>query len=160
MMAFMNIGPMVEELYGSARYLFIFVVTGAVGFLASSLFGSVSVGASGSILGLVGVLLAVTGSRQSAGARMLRSQLVSWVVSIAVLGFLMPGIDNFAHGGGFVAGYLLGRLIPDRPPADVTEQKSANVLGWTAALAVAVSFVFMVLNYFATAQNIAPGSNF
>jgi rhomboid protease GluP len=160
MMALMNIGPLVEELYGSARYFFIFVVTGAAGFLASSIFGSPSVGASGAILGLVGALIAVTGSRQSAGARMLRSQLISWVVSIAVLGFLMPGIDNFAHGGGFVAGYLLGRLIPDRHPADLAERRSANVLGWAAALAVAASFVFMVFNYFATAQNIASGSNF
>ena len=160
MMALMNIGPLVEELYGSARYLFIFVVTGAAGFLASSLFGNVSVGASGAILGLVGTLIAVTGSRHNAGARMLRGQLISWLVSIAVLGFLMPGIDNFAHGGGFVAGYLLGRLIPDRHPADLAERRSANVLGWAAALAVAASFVFMVFNYFATAQNIAPGSNF
>jgi rhomboid protease GluP len=104
MMALANIGPMVEELYGSARYLFIFVATGIAGFVASSLIGNVSVGASGSLLGLVGVLIAVTGSRQSAGARMIRGQLISWVISIAVLGFLMPGIDNWAHGGGLAAG--------------------------------------------------------
>jgi rhomboid protease GluP len=152
MMALMNVGPMIEELYGSARYLFLFVVTGAAGFLASSLTGNVSVGASGSLLGLIGALIAVTGSRQSAGARMLRGQLVSWVVSIAVLGFFMRGIDNWAHGGGFVAGYLLGRLIPDRQPADPSERRTAEIMGWGAALAVAVSFVLMLINYFATAS--------
>jgi rhomboid protease GluP len=152
MMTLMNIGPMVEELYGSARYLFIFVVTGALGFLASSAFGNVSVGASGSLLGLVGVLIAVTGGRQSAGARMLRGQLISWVISIAVLGFFMPVVDNWAHGGGFVAGYLLGRLIPDRQPADLAERRTADILGWAAGLLVAASFVFMVINYFAMAR--------
>jgi rhomboid protease GluP len=152
MMTLMNIGPMVEELYGSARYLFIFVVTGAVGFLTSSLVGNVSVGASGSLLGLVGVLIAVTGSRQSAGARMLRGQLISWVVSIAVLGFFMPVVDNWAHGGGFLAGYLLGRLIPDRQPADPAERRTADIMGWAAALLVAASFIFMVINYFAMAR--------
>jgi rhomboid protease GluP len=151
MMALANIGPMVEEMYGSSRYLFLFVVTGAAGFLTSSAAGNVSVGASGSLLGLVGALIAVTGSRQSAGARMIRGQLVSWVISIAVLGFLMPGIDNWAHGGGFVAGYLLGRVIPDRLPADMAERRRAELMGWTAALVVATSFVFMVINYFETA---------
>jgi rhomboid protease GluP len=152
MMALMNIGPMVEELYGSSRYLFIFVVTGAAGFLASSFFGNVSVGASGSILGLIGLLIAVTSRRQNAGARMLRGQLISWVVSTAVLGFLMPGIDNFAHGGGFVAGYLLGRVLPDRQPADSTERRTADWMGWGAALLVAACFIFMLMNYFATAS--------
>jgi rhomboid protease GluP len=152
MMALVNIGPMIEELYGSARYLFLFVVTGAAGFFASSLAGNVSVGASGSLLGLIGALIAVTGSRRSAGARMIRGQLISWVISIAVLGFFMRGIDNWAHGGGFVAGYLLGRLIPDRQPADPSERRSAEIMGWAAALVVALSFVFMVINYFATAR--------
>jgi len=152
MMMLVNIGPMVEELYGSARYLFIFVVTGAFGFLASSLAGSVSVGTSGSLLGLVGVLIAVTGRRQNSGARMLRRQLISWVVSIAVLGFFMPVIDNWAHGGGFVAGYVLGRLIPDRRPVNAAERRTAEVMGWSAALVVAVSFIFMVMNYFAISR--------
>ena len=50
--------------------------------------------------------------------RTLRSQLISWLVYIAVLGLLMPGIDNFAHLGGFVSGFALGKLMIDRQPAD------------------------------------------
>jgi rhomboid protease GluP len=110
------------------------------------------VGASGSLLGLVGVLIAVTGGRQNAGARMLRGQLISWVISIAVLGLFMPVVDNWAHGGGFLAGYALGRLIPDRQPADAAERRTADVMGWAAALVVAGSFIFMVMNYFATTR--------
>ena len=143
----MDIGPMVEELYGSARYFFLFVVTGACGYVVSSAMGHISVGASGSLLGLVGVLLAATQGRKSLQAQALRSALIRWLVYIAVLGLLMRGTDNAAHLGGLASGYLLGRLMPDRTPADVTERRRADLLGWAAGIAVAVSFGFMVVNY-------------
>jgi len=153
MWVLMDLAPNVEETYGSARFFFIYVVTGAFGFVASSMFGNASVGASGAILGLVGVLLAQTIGRQSATMRMRRSQLISWLIYMALLGFLMGGIvDNFAHAGGFAAGFALGKVMADRQPADAAERRLADVLGWTAGLAVAASFVFMLFNYFATAR--------
>jgi len=147
MWVLMDIGPMVEELYGSARYFFFFVVTGAAGYLVSSFFGHLSVGASGSLLGLVGILLAATTGRQSMAAQALRSALIRWLVYIGVLGLLMSGTDNAAHAGGLAAGYLLGRLFADRAPADTSERRRADLLGWIAGLAVAASFGFMVFNY-------------
>jgi rhomboid protease GluP len=79
----MDIGPVIEEMYGSARYFFVFVVTGAFGYVASSAFGHFSIGASGGLLGLIGLLLAVTTKRSSAGLLMLRKQLIWWLVYIA-----------------------------------------------------------------------------
>ena len=70
---------------------------------------------------------------------------------MAVLGFLMPGIDNLAHAGGFAAGFALGKMMADRQPADTVERRRADALGWTAGLAVAASFTFMLFNYFSTA---------
>jgi rhomboid protease GluP len=147
MWVLMDIGPMVEEMYGSARYFFLFVATGAAGYLASSFFGHLSVGASGSLLGLIGVLLAATTGKQHAAAQALRSSLIRWLIYIAVLGLLMSGTDNAAHFGGLVAGYLLGRVMADRSPADLSERQRANLLGWAAGIAVVASFGFMVLNY-------------
>ena len=149
MWVLMDIGPMVEELYGSARYLFLFVATGIAGYLLSSVTGHMSIGASGSLLGLIGVLLAATTGRRSMAAQSLRSALIRWLIYIAVLG-LLPGlnIDNFAHIGGFGSGYLLGRLMPDRPPADLAERRRANFLGWLAGLTVLACFALMVLSYF------------
>ena len=70
---------------------------------------------------------------------------------MAVLGFLMQGtIDNFAHGGGLAAGFLLGKLLPDRPPADPRKFKALDIRGWTAALAAAASFALMLFYYFST----------
>src|SRR5258705_197733 len=90
-------GTMVEELYGSARYLFLFVACGAAGYVLSSFVGNLSVGASGSLLGLIGALLAATTGRKSIAAQSLRSSLIRWLVYIGVLGLIMRGTDNFAH---------------------------------------------------------------
>jgi rhomboid protease GluP len=148
MWVLMDIGPMVEDMYGSARYFFLFIATGAVGYLASSTIGGhPSVGASGALLGLIGALLAATTGRKNPAAQALRSALIRWVIYIGVLGFIMSGTDNYAHGGGLVSGYLLGRLFAERTPADLTERRRADLLGWAAGIAVAVSFVFMVINY-------------
>ncbi len=151
MWVLMDIGPMVEEMFGSAKYLFLYVATGVVGYLLSSSVGHFSVGASGALLGLIGVLLAATKGRKTMGAQALRSTLIRWLIYLAVLGLLTRGsTDNYAHAGGLVSGYLLGRWLPDRPPADLRERRLADVLGWAAGVAVAVSFAFMVLNYLQT----------
>jgi rhomboid protease GluP len=142
---------MVEEMYGSARYVFLFVVTGVAGYILSSAVGHFSVGASGSLLGLIGVLLAATTGRKSMAAQALRSALIRWLIYIAVLGFIFSGTDNYAHFGGVATGYVLGRLMPDRTPADLSERRLANFLGWAAGVTVAVSFGFMVVNYLQTA---------
>lgn len=147
MWVLMDIGPMVEELYGSARYLFLYVATGVVGYLLSSFVGHFSVGASGSLLGLIGVLLAATTGRKSMAAQNLRGVLIRWLIYIAILGFLFSGTDNYAHFGGVVSGYLLGRFMPDRTPADLSERRRADLLGWATGIVVAVSFVFMVVKY-------------
>src|ERR1700684_4713827 len=111
MWVLMDIGPMVEELYGSARYLFLYVATGVAGYLLSSAVGHVSVGASGSLLGLIGVLLAATTGRKNLAAQALRSALIRWLIYIGVLGLIMRGTDNFAHLGGLAGGDPLRRVM-------------------------------------------------
>jgi hypothetical protein len=66
------------------------------------------------------------------------------------MGLMMSGIDNWAHAGGFAAGYLLGRVMVDRAPADANERTRAYALGWLAGAAVVVSFAFMVMFYLRT----------
>jgi len=148
MMSLFQLGPAVEELYGSSRYLFIYVVTGAFGFLCSAYAGHASLGASGALLGLVGVLLAVTSKRGGAYMRQIRSQLITSTVILFAMG-LYGGIriDNWAHGGGLAAGFLLGKVFVDRQPDGVTEKRVAATLGWLAGLTIIVCFVFMMLHF-------------
>jgi rhomboid protease GluP len=146
MWVLMDIGPQIEEQYGSGRYMFIYVLAGVGGFLLSSASpgGHVSVGGSGSLLGLIGVLLATTIGRRSAGSQMLRGQLIRWLIYIAIWGLVVPGIDNWAHAGGLATGFALGKILTDRPPATPEDRKLAYALGWGAALVAVVSFAMMM----------------
>ena len=143
MWVLMDIGPLIEELYGSARYLFIYVFTGICGYGLSSAFGRFSIGGSGALLGLIGVLLAMTMGRQTAHMQMLRGQLIRWLIYIGVIS-LLPGVDLYAHVGGFASGFILGKLMVDRPPLTPSEHKFANILGWASALVVFASIAVTV----------------
>jgi len=147
MMALMQLGPALEELYGSSRYFFLYIFTGAFGFLVSSFISNNSLGASGGLLGLVGAMLAITSKRGGAYMRELRSRLVSNVVILFVLGFMGMGMDNWAHGGGLAAGFALGKIFADRQPMNIRERQIASALGWVAGIAVIASFALMLLHY-------------
>jgi rhomboid protease GluP len=149
MMVLLDIGPIVEEVYGSARYLFLYVVMGAASFVVSSLAGHFSLGASGAILGLVGLMIAITTRRGGTYMRELRSRLISWVVTIFVMGLLFTGMrtDNWAHAGGLAAGFLLGKMFTDRQPLNGAEKTRAYALGWMAGAVILASILFMVLHY-------------
>jgi rhomboid protease GluP len=147
MMALMQFGPAVEELYGSARYLFLYVVTGMFGFLVSAWFGNYSLGASGALLGLVGLMLAITSKRGGAFMRDLRARLITSVAILFLLGFSGIGIDNYAHGGGLALGFALGKVFVDRKPMNVKEIRTAHALGWLAGIIVIASFVLMFMHF-------------
>ncbi len=109
MMVLLDIGPIVEELYGSPRYLFLYVITGLAGF-GLSVFHHPAVGASAALLGLIGIMIAVTTKRSGAAMQAMRSRLISWVVSIFAIGFLAGGmIDNWGHFGGPGCRIYLGK---------------------------------------------------
>jgi membrane associated rhomboid family serine protease len=110
-------GTVVERWYGSIRFLLFYLACAAAGSVASFAFGGdvPSVGASGAIFGLFGVLLTAGRihhpvDRQSRG---LVSQLLMLVVITILFGFASgPAIDNFAHLGGLAAGLWIGALVP------------------------------------------------
>jgi membrane associated rhomboid family serine protease len=149
MMILLDLGPIVEEIYGSARYLFLYVVMGAASFLLSAWTGHFSLGASGAILGLVGLLIAVTTKRGGIQMKEMRSRLISWVVTIFAIGFLFRSLrtDNWAHFGGLAAGFLLGKLLADREPLPGPERTRAYAMGWVAGIVLVASFVMMFLHY-------------
>jgi rhomboid protease GluP len=147
MMSLMQLGPALEELYGSGRYFFLYVLTGAFGFLISASFGHVSLGASGALLGLVGAMLAVTTKRGGAFMRDLRARLISSVVILFMLGFSGLGLDNTAHFAGLASGFALGKLFADRQPMNAQEHRRAYAMGWIAGIAVIASFVLMIMHF-------------
>jgi len=151
MIVLLQIGPDVEQVYGPPRFLFLYVLTGVLSFVVSSLAGHFSVGASGALMGLIGLMIAISTRRGGAAMNMLRGQLLLWVGLIFAFGFFFRGVDNAAHLGGLTAGFLLGRVFADREPVPGGEMKRAYALGWLAGLALAASFTLMVLHFFHSA---------
>jgi membrane associated rhomboid family serine protease len=142
-----DVGPILEEVYGSARYLFIYTVTGICGFLLSSISGHNAVGASTALMGLIGVMLAITTKRSGAAVKAERNRLILWIAIIFGSGFLGGfNVDNWGHLGGLIAGFALGKILADRRPLPGNETKRAYALGWLGAITILVSFGFMILH--------------
>jgi rhomboid protease GluP len=148
MMVLLDVGPVVEEVYGSPRFLFLYIISGAAGFLLSAFRGSFAAGASGALMGLIGAMIAITTKRSGASAKALRGRLISWVVTIFALGLLriLP-MDNWGHFGGLIAGFAIGKLFEDRLPMNSRERNRAYALGWIAGTITIVSFLLMILHY-------------
>jgi rhomboid protease GluP len=104
-----QLGPAVEELYGPSRVAVIFTVAGVAGFVASNFVGHpLTIGASGSIFGLLGAMVAFGQKRGGTFGALVLRQYGQWALLLFVLGFLMPGVNNVAHAGGFIGGFVAG----------------------------------------------------
>lgn len=112
MMALAQIGPAIEEIYGRARMLFFYMLTGVVANVGSELFGlhAVSAGASGAIMGLCGIA-AGWGQRDGTTiGRDIRNRMLKWGLYTLAFGFFI-GADNAAHFWGFAAGGAIGYTV-------------------------------------------------
>ncbi|PYS40454.1 MAG: rhomboid family intramembrane serine protease [Acidobacteria bacterium] len=122
MMWIRQLAPPTSEMYGPSRMVIIYTIAGITGFTASTMAGAFlpvlggagfTVGASAPIFGLLAALV-YYGRRT--GSSMVGDQAKSWAVTLFVFGFIMPGIDNWAHLGGFAGGYITSRFLdPLRP---------------------------------------------
>jgi rhomboid protease GluP len=124
MMWVRDIGPSTADVIGPGRTIIIYVVAGVCGFLLSSIAGAylppirllfvtiagapLTVGASASIFGLLGAL--VHYGRMS-GSSLIHGQAKQWALILFIYGLVMPGVDNFAHAGGFIGGYVMSAFF-------------------------------------------------
>jgi rhomboid protease GluP len=125
MLAVRQLGPPTAEFYGPSRTVIIYTAAAIAGFALSSFAGAflpgimflrggqVTVGASAPISGLIGALM-YYGRRT--GSNIVRTEATRFVLMLVFYGFLMPGIDNYAHAGGFGGGYLAARLLDPLKP--------------------------------------------
>jgi len=142
------LGIEVERIYGSARFLIIYLLAGMYGSLVSFAFGpNLSAGASGAIFGLLGVMVAYYRRHQETFGERGRQRLLN-LLGVAgfnlVLGFTVPGIDNLAHLGGLISGAALGWLLApeyqvkldERGLPYVADETSLRSRWWVVALGV------------------------
>jgi rhomboid protease GluP len=120
------VGPQVEKLYGGARFVLLYVLTGVAGVYGSYKYhpNTISAGASGAIFGLFGVLL-VFGLRYRNSippffARAVGTGVLPVIVINLIIGFTIPAIDNSAHIAGLLSGAALAALVPFQKPGEET----------------------------------------
>ena len=112
MMALRQIGPWVSSEFGANRMFIIYTLSGVVGYLVSCFAGvSVTIGASASICGLIGALFYFGKNRGGNYGAAVSREVSGWLISLVLFGLVMPGINNWGHGGGIVGGVLCAMLL-------------------------------------------------
>jgi rhomboid protease GluP len=139
-----DLGPEVESLFSTAKFVVFYLVAGVAGFLLSLWWSPVqSVGASGSVLGLIGILIGASFHHGHLG-KAYRGQLWRWVIYIAIFGLFFP-VDNAAHFGGLASGVLLGYVVPEGEADTRASQNLWNALAVLSVVIIAGSFALMAL---------------
>lgn len=151
MMAVRNLGPGMVHLYGTSRTVLVYVASCVAGFFVSSTVGYLlpgldwplggadkTLGASASIFGFFGAIL-YYGHR--GGSSAIRSQALQWIGGGLLFGFLMPGIDNWAHLGGLAGGYLAAVWLDPLKPERGNHALAAVVALGASAAAILVSLL-------------------
>ncbi len=107
-----QLGPEVGNLYGPARYFIIFTAGGVVGFvLSNALTGAPTIGASGAIFALFAAIIVYGRWQGGHMMAMMTRQVWQWAILLFILGFMMSGVNNFAHLGGFIGGWIASRAL-------------------------------------------------
>ena len=115
MVALLSVSSFLEEELGAARYLSLFLLSGLGGSAASYALHVrvISAGASGAIFGLIGFSIPYFRRQGGVRARDIQGFMLRWALYAFIFGLLVRA-DNFAHAGGFGAGFLLGLLMEFR----------------------------------------------
>jgi rhomboid protease GluP len=158
------LGPETERVFGTGRFLALYVLAGFAGTIASyARSDNLSIGASGAIFGLIGALAAFFyGARSMIGAEASRQQVTQLITMAALnifIGLSVQTIDNAAHIGGMIVGALAGFALAPRyriddrlyPPTVVRTDRPATAWALGGVMLIALVAVAAL----AIAQNVA-----
>jgi rhomboid protease GluP len=150
MNAVRQLAPPVADLYGAGRMMLVYTAGGVVGFTASSVMGYVApgipllggsqltIGASAPIFGLVGAL-AYYGHRSGSSA--MKAMALQNAAIMFAMGLFLPGIDNWAHAGGFAGGWLMSKWLDPLTRERVDHLIAGLVCVLLTAIAVLASLI-------------------
>ena len=106
------IGSMVEGYYGRKKYPVIYLVSAITGSLLSICMSSgFSIGASGAVFGLLGSLLYFGYHYRVYFGSVILGRIIPVIMINLAIGFMISGIDNFAHIGGLIGGFLISKAL-------------------------------------------------
>lgn len=149
-----DLGTQVEEFYGTSRYLVFYFISNIGGFLASTYWsGSISVGASAALFGLIGAMIALGMKTQTSMGAAMKAHYTQWAVYGLIMGFL-PGfaIDNAAHIGGLASGFVIGYIAGTPSLLENITEKMWRIAAVCCVLITFAAFALMFL-HFSVAHN-------
>ena len=139
------IGSQIENFLGRVKYLVIYLFSGVIGSLFSITFGggNASVGASGAIFGLMGALVYFGYYYRVYLGNVVKSQILPLIALNLGLGFLVAGVDNFAHIGGLLGGAIITTALGVKDKSTTFEK----VNGWIVATIFTVFALYIAFIY-------------
>lgn len=111
------IGDVVEKQFGHIRFLLLYFICGILGNCASMLYELISasyypsVGASGAVFGMMGALLYLVLIHKGRFRQMTSGRVFFMIAFSLYTGFTSENINNAAHLGGLLAGFLFAGLL-------------------------------------------------
>ena len=139
------IGSQIENFLGRFKFIVIYLVSGISGALFSMIFGGnyASIGASGAIFGLMGALVYFGYHYRVYLGNVIKSQIIPLIVLNLGLGFVMTGIDNFAHIGGLIGGTLIAIALGVKEKSSWFER----INGWIMTAIFLAFSIYMAFIY-------------
>ena len=142
MYALYVIGSQAESFFGKIKYLIIYLFSAVSASLLSLMFSAnvISAGASGAIFGLMGALLYFGYHYRIYLGNVIKSQIIPIIVINLLFGFLVNGVDNAAHIGGLIGGFLMAMVlgVPEH------NDKSSRINGMILLLIYLAFVIYMV----------------
>ena len=125
-----NIGSQVESFFGKTKFLLIYLFSGLMGSLLSMLFNinTGSVGASGAIFGLIGAIAYFGYNYRVYFGNTILKQIMPTIVLNLMIGFMLTGIDNYAHIGGLIGGFLMAAILGLKHKNKKSDQINAVII--------------------------------
>ncbi|WP_018933852.1 rhomboid family intramembrane serine protease [Gracilibacillus lacisalsi] len=112
MLALYFIGTLVERIYGNVRFVIIYFLAGIAGGMASfALNPSIAAGASGALFGLFGALLYFGLKNPKVFFKTMGTNVIFIVIINIIFGFSVPQVDNAAHIGGLMGGFIASGIV-------------------------------------------------
>ena len=150
-------GTELESIYGSIKFLTVFLLTSWGAILASYTFSSgIAIGASGAVFGIIGCLVIFYFKQRGkvSGATIRFKSMYTLIIINLIFGFLIPKIDNFAHLGGLITGIFVGWLLCPEYYTEKNEltqtvivNEKSKVFNTAIFIAIVISLLYLLTKY-------------
>ena len=129
--AFYIFGREVESVFGTIRFISLFILSSWGATLTSYIFSpNIAIGVSGAIFGIIGAIMVFFYRQREKliGAKLKFKTMYTLILINLLFGFFLPKIDNFAHVGGLITGTLLSWFISPEYKIEKIEEENKLIL--------------------------------